>query len=121
VAALAGQVEVDLAERGHEGVGVAQGVRLPLAVLHLELVVQRQRLARHLALEEPGRMAAAQLDGLAAVDARDDARGRRPEGAHDHAAVLRVGAEQAVGIGQVAPDDRLDVGLDGHREGLLGK
>ena len=59
-------------------------------------------------------MALGQLDRLAALRARDDLRRCRAEGAHDHAAVVRVRAEQAVRIGQVALDDGLDVALDGH-------
>jgi hypothetical protein len=114
VAPLAGQVQVDLAQRRREGVGVVQRVALPRAVLDLELVAQRQRGAGHLALEQAGRMALGQLDRRAALRPRDHARRRRPERAHDHAAVLRVGAEQPVRVGQVAADDGLDVGFDAH-------
>jgi hypothetical protein len=114
VAPLAGQVEVDLAQRRREGVGVAHRVALARRVLHLELVAQRQGRTLDLALEEPGRVALGQLDRLAALGAGQDLGRRRAEGAHDHAAVVGVRPEQAVWIGQVTMDDGLDVGLDGH-------
>ena len=60
-------------------------------------------------------MALGQLDGLAAVGARHDLGRRRAEGAHHDAGVVRMRAEQAVRIGEVAADDGLDVGLDAHK------
>ena len=52
VAALAGEVDVEVAERRREGVGVAQRVGPALAVVDLDLVAQRQRGAGDDALED---------------------------------------------------------------------
>ena len=111
VAALAGEVQVELAERRQERVRVAQRECPALGVGDLELVAQRQLRAGDRALEHAARVAQLELDRRAALRARDDRRGVRAERADDDAAVRRVGAEQAVRLGEVAVDDRLDVGV----------
>ena len=105
VAALAGQVEVDLAQRGQEGVGVAQRVALAGRVLDLELVAQRQRRAGDLALEQPGRVALGQLDRLAALGARGDL-ARPPGGRRARRRRRRAGARRAAGAGRPGRDRR---------------
>ena len=57
-----------------------------------------------------------ELGGLAVGGDGFDARRRRPEGAHDGAALGRMGAEDAVRVGVLAVDEPLEVfgGGDGH-------
>src|SRR6185503_17759955 len=117
VPALAGEVEVDLAERRQERVRVAQRERAALLVGDLELVAQRQLRAGDRALEHAARMAQLELDGLAAVGARRDPARVRAVRADDDAAVVRVRPEQPVRLREVAMDDRLDVGVNTHGSG----
>jgi hypothetical protein len=113
VAAFAGQVQVELAQRRRERVRVVQRVARAVGVVDLELVAERQLRARDLALEQAGGVPAVELDPLVAVSTDDDALGRRPEGAHDHAAVGRVCPEEAVWVAQPQRQEGVDVLLDG--------
>ncbi len=117
VAPLAGQVEVDLPQRGQERVRVAHRERPALAVLDVELVAQRQSRARHRALEDAAGVAQLELDRVAALGSGDDLGGVGPVGADHHAAVLGMRAEQPVRLGEVAVDDGLDVCLHTHGNG----
>jgi hypothetical protein len=102
VAALPEEVEVDVADRGQEAVGVAHGEGAVGAVVDLELVVERQRRVGDDALEEPGGVHPLERRGLAA---HDDVDGLRvgPERAHEHpAGIGGMGAEVPVGVGEAA-------------------
>ncbi len=108
VAALHGEVEVELAERRQERVRIADGERVAVRVLDLELVLERQPRRGQQRLPEAGRVLQLGLDRCCLVMGRLDAHSLRlgPERAHDDAAVLRfVGAENAVRVGSE---------LDGH-------
>src|SRR4051794_41068744 len=121
VAPLAGEVEVDLADRRREGVGVAQAEAGAVGVVDLELVVEGQLDAGDEPLEEARVVDLLELHGLAAVvggpDQDEDALGVGPEGADDGAALGGVRPEQAVRVAEVARDDAPDVLLDAHEIG----
>ncbi len=113
VATLAGEVQVEVAERRREGVRVVQGVARAVGVADLELVAQGQLGAGHLALEDARRVAAGELDRGLALGAHDDPLGRRPERAHRHPIGRGVGAEHAVGVAEAQLDEGRDVLVDG--------
>jgi hypothetical protein len=117
VATLAGEVEVDLAQRRHERVRVAQREGPALLVADLELVAQRELRVGDRSLEDAARVAQPELDRRGALGPGDHLGRVGAEGADHHAAVLRVSAEEAVRLGEVAVDDRLDVGVDAHGRG----
>ena len=96
VAALHGEVEIELAERRQERVRVADGERVPVGVLHLELVLERQPRLRQQSLPEPGGILQPRLDACG-LDTHRPRLG--PERAHDYAVPGRVRAENAVGVG----------------------
>ena len=97
MAALHREVEVELAERRQERVRVADGERVPVRVLDLELVLERQPRLRQQRFPQARGVLELGLDA-GGLDAHRLRLG--PERAHDDAAVLgRVGAEDAVGIG----------------------
>ena len=92
-----GEVEIELAERRQERVRVADGERVPVRVLHLELVLERQSRLGQQRLPEAVRVLQLGLDAR-----RLDAHRLRlgPQRAHDDPAVLGlVGAEDAVRVG----------------------
>ena len=89
VAALAGEVEVELAERRQERVRVAQRERAAVGVGDLELVAQRQLRARDRALEHAAGMARSSSTGSPPVGPRGDRARVRAERADDDAAVRR--------------------------------
>ena len=95
VPALHREVQVEVAERREKGVRVAHGERLPVRVLDLELVVERQLRLGQQRLPEPRRVLELRLDA-----ARLHAHRLRlgTVRAHDDAAVGLVGAEDAVRI-----------------------
>ena len=93
VAVLPGEVQVHVAQRGDERVGVADGERVAVGIGDLELVAQRQLDAVDLALEHAGRMGALERDHAATVDAQQHARRLGAPGADHDAAVARMGAE----------------------------
>ena len=100
VAALAQEMDVQVAQRRQERVRVAQRVGA-VRVAHLEQVAQRQLPAGQLAREQPGVVDALEDEVGAALDLRRDAVGVRTEGADDHTAVHRVRAEDAVRLREV--------------------
>ena len=95
VAALHGEVEVELAERRQERVRVADGEDVAVRVLDLELVLERQLRLRQQRLPEPGRILEHRLDA-GRLHANRSRLG--PQRAHDDAALGLVGPEHAVGI-----------------------
>ena len=111
VAALAHQVQVDVAQRGQEAVRVADGVGAVVGVLDLELVLERERRAVDPPLED-----ALGADGLQ-VGARpageqhvDGARGGPERADHDAAVAVRMRAEVRVWVGRGARGELLGVG-----------
>jgi hypothetical protein len=109
VPALGGEVEVELAERRRERVGIVDDEGRPLRVADLEPVAKRELGAVELALEQARRVRALELDRLLfALDANLDALRLGPEGADDDAAVLRMRPEQAVRIRQPSLDELID-------------
>ena len=113
VAALAHEVQVHVAERRQEAVRVADGERAVLAVVDLELVVERERGALHLAREDALVARRRELDGLAVREAGADGLRGRPVGADEDAAVaVGMGAEEGVGVRRGA---RGELGGVGHR------
>src|SRR5204862_503766 len=96
VAALTGEVQVELAERRLERVWVAHRERVAIGISDLQLVAQRHLCALDDALEEPvaGRL---ELDRRPLLRPRDDAVGGRPVGAYDDVPVLLM-RTQYVGI-----------------------
>jgi hypothetical protein len=121
VAALAGQMQVDVAQRGREGVGIADGVGGAVRVGDVELVAQRQLAAGHLALEDARGMDTAQLDGRGPGSSSRRATTFSAAGRyvrHDHLAVgAGVGAEHAVGVAEAQRDQVVDVLGDGAHAG----
>ena len=103
VPSLHREVEVELAERRQERVRVADGERVPVRILDLELVLERQPRLRQQRLPQSGRILELGFDAR-----RLHAHRLRlgPERAHDDAVLGLVGAENAVGIGAE---------IDGHR------
>ncbi len=108
VASLPEEMDVQLAERRQERVGVAQGVRA-VRVAHLQEVAHRQLPAGHLALEQPRVVDALEDEVGPALDLRRDAVGVGAEGADHHPAVHRVRAEDAVRLREVAVEECDDV------------
>ncbi len=112
--ALAREVEVELAERRQERVRVVELVHLAAGIRDLEPVAERERRLRDGALEDARRVAQLERDRVAALDEDAHAVGVRAVGADDHAAVLRVRAEDVVRVGVLPPDDALELLGDGH-------
>ena len=110
---LGDQVQVQLAERGQVGVGVAER-DASLRVVDLQLVVKREDRALHDALEHPRGVTTAQRHRLSSVEERAHPPRAGTEGADHDAAAVRVGAEQRVGIRIVAGYEALDLALDAH-------
>ena len=104
-------MEVQVAERRQEAVRVADGERAAvLAVVDLELVVERKRRARDGALED-ALFDVFERRGLAVLEPGGDGACRRAERADDDAAVaVRMGAEEGVGIRGLARRELLGVG-----------
>ena len=111
VAALAGQVQVHLAQRGQEAVRVADRERPVLAVVDLQLVVERQLGAGDRALEHAGGMGLGEL-GRRPVggDHAHRARRRAERADHDAAVAVGMGSEEGVWIGRGARGELLGVG-----------
>ena len=106
VAALADEVQVDVAERRHEAVGVVDAVRRAVAVVDLELVVERQLRARHEALEQPIRVGGLELGDRLALHIDGDLARGRPDGADHDASLSGMGAPERVRVrGHVPPFD----------------
>ena len=101
-------MQVEVAQRGRERVGVVDHERGAFRVADLEPVAERELDALELALEETGRVRLHQLDRVRALDTHAHALGLRAERAHHDPAVLRVGPEQAVRVGQPALDELVD-------------
>jgi hypothetical protein len=116
VAALAGQVQVELAERRQERVGIVDRERPRLAVVDLELVAQRQLAPVDHALEDAPGVHLLECYRLALLGQRGDGGRGRPKRAHDDAAVVRVRAEDGVRVRVLAADDAVEFGGggDGH-------
>src|SRR5262249_44845135 len=120
VAPLRGEVEVELAERRQEAVGVVELDGRAARVADLEPVADRHRRALEQRLEEPGRVLLLGLHRLLALREHAHAFCAGPEGAHDDVAVRRVRAEEVVRVRMVAPRDELHLVADrlvarGHR------
>ena len=98
MAALADQVQVELADRRQERVGVLDRELAGVAVVDLELVVERQLGVLELALEHAAGVDLLELHARAAVGDRGDRARGRAQHAHDHAAVLRMRAEDGVRV-----------------------
>ena len=110
VTTLPRKMQVELADRGLEAIRVLDRIGLAARVVDLQLVLQGQLAALDLALEQARRMRLLELD-LRASGMHDNALGRRPERAHDNAAVaVGMRAEERVRLGVVAGDQALDVG-----------
>ena len=117
VAALADQVQVELAERRQEAVGVVERDRAEVGVVDLERVVQRQLGPVDEALEH-----AAGVDLLERDRSRPSTTARTAAAAGrrariDHAVGVRMGAEDRVRVVVLAADEALEIwgGGDGHR------
>ena len=95
VAALADEVQVDLAERRHPAVGVVDDVD-PLAVAHREPVVGGR--AGHDAGEQAGVVHADEGMALPALQHDVDLVGVRAQHAYDGAVGVRVCPEDGVGV-----------------------
>jgi hypothetical protein len=110
VAALGGEMEVELAEGRRECVRVVDDEGRALRVADLEPVAQRELGAVELALEQACGVRALELDRLLlALDADLDALRLGSERTDDDAAaVLRVRPEQAVRIRQPPLDELVD-------------
>ena len=107
VPALHGEVEVELAERGEERVRVADSEGVPVGVLDLELVLERQFGLREQRLPQSRRVLQLGFDRCRLVMGGLDAHRLRlgPVGTHDHAFLRLVRAEHTV---------RVDAQLEGH-------
>ena len=116
MAALADEVQVELADRRQEAVRVVDGDGPRLRVVDLEPVRERQLGALGDTLEHARRMDALELDGLAVGGDGAHGGGGRPVGTDDHAAVGRVGAQHAVRVAVLPVDEALEVlsGGEGH-------
>ena len=116
VAALADQVQVEVADRRQEAVGILELDRAEVLVVDLERVVQRQLDAVDDALEDPGGVDRLERMGLA-VDHGAHRRGGRAHRADDDAAGLWMRPEDRVRVGVLAPGEALEVwgGGGGHR------
>jgi len=90
------EMEVELAERGEERVGVADRERVAVGVLDLELVFERQPRLRQQRLPQTGWVLELRLDAgrLHPHRLRFGA-----EGAHDDAVLGRMCAQDAVRVG----------------------
>ena len=109
VAALADQVQIEFADRRQERVRVIDRVRTGRAVVDAEPVAERQLGAIDHPLEHSTGVNLLELGGRTAVGLDRDALGRRAQYAHDHAAILAVCAEDAVGIGVLTSDQRVEL------------
>ena len=107
VAALADQVQVDLAQRGQEPVGVVLPVLEPVAVVDQQPVVG---LGRDVELELPDALEVVLhvVDG-AVLQLDLHRRGERPQHPDRHAAVSRVRAEDAVRVAVPAVDEQAEL------------
>ena len=120
VAALAGEVEVEVADGRREAIGVGCRHRDAVGVARLDLIGQRRRDA--IQARDPQ---ARGMHELAAVvhparDVDDDVLGARPPRADSRATVaVGVRAEQRVRVGQLAGDQRRGVSLPGLGEALV--
>ena len=96
VAALHGEVDVEVAQRGEERVRVADGEPAAVRVLDLELVLERQARLRQQRLPQTGGVLQLRLDA-----GRLDAHrlGVGPVRADDDAVLRLVGAENPMRIG----------------------
>ena len=105
VAALSDQVHVELAERRRKRVRIVEDERRPVAPGRLQPVVERRLAAWEVGGEEPRAVDLLHLDRSAAL--REHAHRGCPgtEGAHDEPAALRMDAENAVWIVELARDD----------------
>ena len=101
VATLDGEVEVELAERRQEAVGVVEVDLEAARVADRETVGERQRAGADASLEDPRRMAEGELDRLVACARHRDPLGVRPEDAHDDASRLLMGSKQMVRVGVI--------------------
>ena len=111
VAALAHQVQVQLADRRQEGVRVGDGELPGRAVVDLELVLQRQLSVRDLGLEDAAGVDLGHGHALAAVGLDRDRLRRRAQRPDDDAALGRMGAQDGVGLRMLAADEGLEVVL----------
>ena len=111
VTALAHEMEVQLADRGQERVGVLQRELAPRPVVDLELVRQRQLGALDLGLEQTAGVDLGHRNALAAAGLDRHRLRRRAQRAHDHAALGLMGAEDRVGLGVLPADESFEVVL----------
>ena len=109
MAALADQVQVELADGGQEPVRVLDRHRPGLAVVDLEVVRERQLGALDDAFEDPAGVDRLQIDGIAGCGHDLDGRGAGAERPDDDAGLGGMGAEDVVRAGMLAPDEALEI------------
>ena len=115
VPALVDQMEVHLAERRQEPVGVVDRVGVTVVVGHLEAVVGHVRARQH--TDPDALVLVRQLVRRAVAVPDGDPLRQRLEGADGHTPVVRVRAEDRVGAAVLAAHEQLHLvdvdGLDG--------
>ena len=121
VAPLPAEVQIDVPERGREGIGVAKRIHVAVRVAHLELVAQRQPGTVQKRLEEPRRMALLEHHRLRALRSREHLPRVRAEGTDHDAAVDGVRAQHVVRIRMPTRHDQLNLGLDRHASGASSR
>ena len=110
VAALADQVQVELADRRQEAVRVLDRDRARLAVVDLELVGERQLRLREAALEDAAGVDLLERDGLALRRDDGDGGGGGAPCADDHAVAVGVRAEEGVRLRVLAGVQAIGIG-----------
>jgi hypothetical protein len=116
VPALADEVQVELAHGGQEAIRVVDRDRPRLAVVDLELVLERELGAGQHALEDATGMDALQLHRLSALGGRASGRRGGPQGPDHHPAFGGMGTEDPVGIPVPAVYETFEIrrGREGH-------
>ena len=116
VAALADQVQVELADGRQEAVRVVDRDGAGLAVVDLEPVGERQLRPLHHTLEDAAGVDELEVGRLAVGQQCADGRRAGAVGAHDDPAVGGMGSEDAVRLAVFAMDEALEVlrGGEGH-------
>ena len=109
VAALADEVQVELAERRRERVRIAQHERRRVRVADLQAVPRQRAAPRQQALIEPCGMAHLELDGLAPLRQHAHRLRCRAECAHHDAAIDLMRPEHRVRVRVLAGDDALEL------------
>ena len=117
MAALADQVQVELADRRQEAVRVLDRDLARLAVVDLEAVRERQLGAIDDALEDPARVDLLEVDRVAGGGQGTDRGGGGAERADHDAAVGGVRAQHVMRGRMLAADDALEVGSSGQGHG----